>query len=600
MLEHTMSRSALFALACFLCLGTPALADERRQIDVPAGELIAALKALTQQSGVDLVYRSEQLEGLSTQGVSGAFTPQEALTRLLEGTALTVKTEPSGAMLIALPRSAPTSGSTPSSAPKAPSADAPLSAAATVESRHTSVQRPAARSADTTIDSVTVEASTRRELLERQLSTVVSEVNESASPAAYPRAGTDIEGALARVNAAKSSADADPLALADALTALGDAYLDAGQHAKAEASYNEALLLAERHAGLESERVLPSLLGLGKTLAASRRHQQAVPRLQRALAIQRSQYGLFDLRQQDTLKTLAASLTALDRTAEAQDLMIYRVRTAEKNYGEAKPNVIPAVCELGDWFAEVGMAAEARMTFQMALNIAGDSESLNAPIIVEPLRGIARTYMRRMSYPKAWLTRTRPHHHCQGQGPCWFPNDPPDIQPSGLSREGERALQRALRILEADPGASMQTLIETLIQMGDWRQIEKAPREALPYYQRAWKLIHETASLSRSAATALNVPVRVYYPTPQIVVDVPEGSAQETRSNYVQVEFTVAADGSVQDARIVDHDTRKQYAQEIFDAVRAARFRPKFIEGQAVAATGITYREVFWTRKPRD
>jgi protein TonB len=72
------------------------------------------------------------------------------------------------------------------------------------------------------------------------------------------------------------------------------------------------------------------------------------------------------------------------------------------------------------------------------------------------------------------------------------------------------------------------------------------------------------------------------------------------RSNYVQVEFTVAADGSVQDARIVDHDTREQYAQEIFDAVRAARFRPKFLEGQAVAATGITYREVFWTDKPRN
>ena len=124
--------------------------------------------------------------------------------------------------------------------------------------------------------------------------------------------------------------------------------------------------------------------------------------------------------------------------------------------------------------------------------------------------------------------------------------------------------------------------------------------EALPCYQRAWKLIHEAASLPSSAVTALNVPVRVYYPTPQIVSDVPAVSAQETRSNYVQVEFTVAADGSVRDARIVDHDTREQYAQEIFDAVRAARFRPKFIDGQAVAATGITYREVFWTGKPRD
>jgi Gram-negative bacterial tonB protein./Secretin and TonB N terminus short domain. len=531
----------------------PALADQRRQIDVPAGELITALKALTQQSGVDLVYRSEQLEGLSTQGVSGEFSPQEAVTKLLEGTGLTVKTDPSGAMLIALPRSAPTSGSTPSPAPKAP---------ATAKSRQTSVQQPAARSGDATIDSVAAEAP----------------VNEPASPAADPRSDDDIEGAL---------------------TALGDAFLDAGQYAKAEASYNEALQLAERHGGLESERVLAPLLGLGKTLAASGRHQQAVPRLQRALAIQRSQYGLFDLRQQDTLKTLAASLTALDRTAEAQDLMIYRVRAAEKTYGEGNPKVIPAACDLGDWFAEVGMAAEARMTFQMALNIAGDKESLNAPILVEPLRGIARTYMRRMSYPKAWFRPLRSRPPCFGPSQ-WCPMGRDDVEPRELNREGERALQRALRILEADPGASMQTLIETLIQMGDWRQIQNAPREALPYYQRAWKLIHEAASLSSSAATALNVPVRVYYPTPQIVSDVPAVSAEEMRSNYVQVEFTVAADGSVHDAHIVDHDTREQDAQEILDAVRASRFRPKFIDGQAVAATGITYREVFWTRKPRD
>jgi TonB family protein len=408
------------------------------------------------------------------------------------------------------------------------------------------------------------------------------------------------EDALARVNAARSTGDAEPLALESALTALGDAFLDASQHAKAEASYNEALQLAERHAGLESERVLAPLLGLSNTLAASGHHQQAVPRLQRALAIQRSQYGLFDLRQQATLKTLAASLTKLDRTAEAQDLLIYRVRTAEKNYGEGDPKVIPAVCDLGDWFAEVGMAAEARMTFQMALNIAGDKQSLNAPIIVEPLRGIARMYMRRASYPKDWLIPLNRQRTCGDKGWCEVGRRDDDDPKRILSWEGEHALLRALGILEADPGASRQTLIETLIQMGDWRQILKAPREALPYYQRAWKLIHEAASLPSFAATALNVPVRVYYPTPQIVVDVPVGSAGQTRSNFVQVEFTVAADGSVQDARIVDHDTREPYAQEIFDAVRAARFRPKFIDGQAVAATGITYREVFWTQKPRD
>jgi len=42
------------------------------------------------------------------------------------------------------------------------------------------------------------------------------------------------------------------------------------------------------------------------------------------------------------------------------------------------------------------------------------------------------------------------------------------------------------------------------------------------------------------------------------------------------------------------------WARDILKAVRDSRFRPKFVDGQAVAATGITYREVFWTSKPRD
>ena len=81
-----------------------------------------------------------------------------------------------------------------------------------------------------------------------------------------------------------------------------------------------------------------------------------------------------------------------------------------------------------------------------------------------------------------------------------------------LDPEGEEALKRALRIVEADPEASPQTRIETLLQMGDWYQIKKLPREALPYYQRAWQLSRTAPYPPSSASTALDVPVRVYYP----------------------------------------------------------------------------------------
>jgi tetratricopeptide (TPR) repeat protein len=434
--------------------------------------------------------------------------------------------------------------------------------------------------------------------------------NESASPAADPNSSADIERGLARVNAARSSADVDPPALEAALTALGDAYLEANQYAPAEAVYAEAVRSAERHGGRETQRVLAPLTGLGTTVARAGHHHDAIPLLQRAVAITRAQFGMFDLRQQEMLKTLADSLVALGRQPEAQDLMTYRVRAAEKTYGEGSPKLIPWLCDLGNWFADTGKTPKARLTFQVALNIVGTTDNLDVPIIVEPLRGIARAYMLRSSYPDSWRKPPYPALGCAGphavvppecKDPAAFDAGGFNIEPRTLNQEGENALKHALRILESDPGSAAQARIETLIQMGDWYQIKKSPREALIYYERAWQLIRTTRNLPDSAANALNVPLRVYYPTPQIVAHVPIlTAAVDTTSQYVQTQFTVAADGSVRDARIVDHDTRDLWARDVLKAVRDSRFRPKFVDGQAVAATGITYRQVFWTSKPRD
>jgi tetratricopeptide (TPR) repeat protein len=162
-----------------------------------------------------------------------------------------------------------------------------------------------------------------------------------AAPVEHVRTQNEIERGLARVNAARSNADADPLALEEALTALGDAYLDANQYAPAEAAYAEAVRSAERHGGRETQRILAPLTGLGTTFAGAGHHHDAIPLLQRAVAITRAQFGMFDLRQQEMLKTLAGSLVALGRQPEAQDLMTYRVRAAEKTYGERSPKLIP-------------------------------------------------------------------------------------------------------------------------------------------------------------------------------------------------------------------------------------------------------------------
>ena len=107
MLKTAMSRSAIIAFACSLSLSAYAMADEaKRAIHIPSGELSVALELLAKQSGTDLVYRPDQVEGFRTGGVDSELSTVEAVTRLLEGTPLVLSTDSTGAMLIALPTSA--------------------------------------------------------------------------------------------------------------------------------------------------------------------------------------------------------------------------------------------------------------------------------------------------------------------------------------------------------------------------------------------------------------------------------------------------------------------------------------------------------------
>lgn len=51
--------------------------------DIPAGDLDPALMAFSRQSGLQLLYSSDLVSGLTTRGVQGEHTPESALRALL-------------------------------------------------------------------------------------------------------------------------------------------------------------------------------------------------------------------------------------------------------------------------------------------------------------------------------------------------------------------------------------------------------------------------------------------------------------------------------------------------------------------------------------
>lgn len=103
MIKNIMVRSVAIALICSLAFAFPARAEDGKHIAIPAGDLIEALRTLARQSGIDLVYRTDQLEGFRTAGVDGTYSSKEAVLKLLEGTPLVIKTDESGAILITRP-----------------------------------------------------------------------------------------------------------------------------------------------------------------------------------------------------------------------------------------------------------------------------------------------------------------------------------------------------------------------------------------------------------------------------------------------------------------------------------------------------------------
>src|ERR1700722_18859625 len=104
MLKEVWVRLSVVAFVCCLSVTAHAMADPKTHVNVPPGDLVTGLETLAKQSGAEFVYRTDVVKGLHTHGVSGDLSAKQAVTKLLEGTRLELRSDSSGAMLIVDPR----------------------------------------------------------------------------------------------------------------------------------------------------------------------------------------------------------------------------------------------------------------------------------------------------------------------------------------------------------------------------------------------------------------------------------------------------------------------------------------------------------------
>jgi tetratricopeptide (TPR) repeat protein len=406
------------------------------------------------------------------------------------------------------------------------------------------------------------------------------------------------------VTAAREHAAQQPLTLAEALSLLGNAQFGAKNYDAAETAFNEALQLVDQHAGPGSPKLLDPLRGLGYTLAAAGRHKEAIPPLERALLINRRSYGLYDIGQQNVLRQLAGSLVKVGRGPEAERHIGYLIQLGERVYGKRDPRQVPILIFAGSWYADNADFLSARAIFRHALGLVEQKLGPNDLAAVDPLRALANTYTQELYFSTlGFRSQSRERMPTDADGTS---NDSKPINPRYLNADGEKALDRAVKILEAQPPSAHDTLLATLIQNGDWYQIKHQPERALPYYRRAAALSATLAAAAPPPAagssappepSVLSFPVRVYYPTPSHATRNTTLPPEQVDERFVETTFTVTASGEVSAAKVTSASGTQREAADALTAIRASRYRPKFVNGEPVETTGMTNREVFRTRK---
>jgi iron complex outermembrane recepter protein len=91
--------AALVCGACALAWLSAALAQVK-SFDIPGSDLKSALDKYGAQAGIQLIYRTDEVQRVRTRGVSGDLSPEEALTQLLQETGFIVNRDATGAIII--------------------------------------------------------------------------------------------------------------------------------------------------------------------------------------------------------------------------------------------------------------------------------------------------------------------------------------------------------------------------------------------------------------------------------------------------------------------------------------------------------------------
>ncbi len=216
-----------------------------------------------------------------------------------------------------------------------------------------------------------------------------------------------------------------------------------------------------------------------------------------------------------------------------------------------------------------------RELYKRAVQLLEDKEGNDSLSLVEPLRGLAISYLYGTAHWEGYGDRVGFH---------------------GPYSRAKKTLLRALEIAEkAEIGASDVTVATILIDLGDWHSIyDHGPKRAHQYYRRAWALLTETDP-GGDVPKPFEKPVRLLHLPAGFQNSRARGQFSDSGPmlpGWVNAELTVTADGRAEDITVIDNQPANwtRHNRDVERSIATSRFRPAWRNGRPVPArTEIRY-----------
>jgi tetratricopeptide (TPR) repeat protein len=328
-----------------------------------------------------------------------------------------------------------------------------------------------------------------------------------------------------------------------------------GQHRDAGRVFERAVALTERYEGPFSYNLVDLLMAQANTLLNLGESEAAESALLRAKFITHRRLGINNLDQVDVVRALSNLYLRTYSGEKSEREQQFLLRLYERNYGET-PELVPGLYEHAGYYMDIGDYQSALPVYRRALEILEQAYGEDDLRLVEPLRGIANAHIKRAS----------------------------------RRGEGERALERAVALYEQTEDTDVYDHALSLRELGDWHMRTSNSKAAIEAYSKAWALLARSDGNDQRARQLLGEPEYLDYIPPSNVYFSYQTRSFLSPDRYLETAFTVLPDGRVTDAVVVDSTAERRTEFDSLRALRAARFRPAFGDGEPISVA-MTWRQ---------